>query len=309
MSPLPRILSAFFVLTAISTIPSAAQKATAPTVYTMKWGNPAITRYYGVTLPPKSVPNPVMIVTLHGTRYTSTPVTDHDYGWIYTCKQAANNCIVVTPSATYDPVWKYFLWNAEFFDGGTFSKPKPPQTTYPDDIGFLRALITNLIAKYKVNPKRVYVVGFSSGAFMANRVAVQLSDLVAAVSVNSGTLDSQVGTIGVPPPLKPVSIWEFHGTADNDNVGVGPCTTSWLWNKTTMHKATVDNTFSYWTKQNSCKKIMTTKALCSGFTNNDATTCTNGTEVKFTWEPGVGHQYQTGNNNAVWTWFNAHAKP
>jgi polyhydroxybutyrate depolymerase len=250
-----------------------------------------------------------LIVSLHGTRYASTPVTDHDYGWIYICKQPNNNCIVVTPSATFDPKWGYRLWNADYFDAGTFSKPVPPQTKYPDDIGFLRALITNLIVKYKADPKRVFVVGFSAGAFMANRVAVQLSDLVAAVSVNSGTLESQIGSIPVPPALQPVSIWEFHGTADTDNTGVGPCTKTWLWNFTTLNKATVDDTFSYWTKQNSCKKLVTTKALCSKFTNNDATTCTNGTEVKFTWEPGVGHEYITSNNKAVWAWFNAHAKP
>ena len=204
MSPLPRrIFCGFLLLMLLSVAPAIGQTTTQ---FTLKYGNPAITRYYAVTLPPKRVPNPAMVISLHGTRYTTVPVTDHDYGWIYTCKQAANNCIVVTPSATYDPVWKYYLWNAEFFDGGTFSRPKLPQTKYPDDIGFLRTLISTLVPKYKVNPKKVFVVGFSSGAFMANRVAVQLSDLVAAVSVNSGTLESQVGTIGVPPAVAPVSV-------------------------------------------------------------------------------------------------------
>ena len=64
------------------------------------------------------MPNPAMIVSLHGLRYTSRPVTDYDYGWIDTCTKPTNNCIVVTPSATYDPGWQYYLWNAEFFDGG-----------------------------------------------------------------------------------------------------------------------------------------------------------------------------------------------
>jgi len=308
MSHSPRVACGFLLLMIGSVVPAVGQTTTQ---YTVKYGNPPVTRYYAVTVPPANVkvPNPAMIVTLHGTRYQSTPPTNYDYGWIYMCKQKGNGCIVVTPAATYDPVWKYYLWNASFFDSGTFSKPRPPQTAYPDDIGFLRQLITTLVPKYKANPKKVFAVGFSSGAFMANRVAVQLSDLVAAVSVNSGTLDSQKGMLGIPPPLKPISVMEFHGTADNDNVGVGPCTKTWLWNLTVLNKATVDDTFNYWTKQNACTKKVTTRALCSGFTNNDATSCTGGTEVKFVWEQGVGHAYVTANNKTVWPWFLAHAKP
>lgn len=311
MSPLPRLLCAFFLLTFWAGVPLLAQEAHAgsTTQFTLKYGKPAITRNYAVTLPPIIANSPVLIVSLHGTRYSVPPVTDGDYGWIYTCKKTGNGCIVVTPSATFDPVWKYRLWNADYFDAGTFSKPKPPQTAYPDDIGFLRALINVVVPKYHINPKRVFVVGFSSGAFMAHRAAVQLSDLVAAVSINSGTLESQIGSIGLPPPVAPVSIIEFHGTADNDNVGVGPCTKSWLWNKTILNKATVDDSFNYWSKQNSCKKLVTTKALCSGFTNNDATSCAGNTEVKFVWEPGNAHKYLTTNNDSVWLWLNAHAKP
>lgn len=308
MSPSPRGVLGLLMLMVLSVASGVGQTTTQ---FSVKYGNPPVTRYYAVTVPPSNVQvaNPAMILSLHGTRYQSSPPTSHDYGWIYTCKQKGNGCIVVTPASTYDPVWKYYLWNASFFDGGTFSKPKPPQTAYPDDVGFLRQLITTLIPKYKINPKKVFVVGFSSGAFMANRVAVELSDLVAAASINSGTLDSQLGIKGIPPPLKPISIMEFHGTADNDNVGVNPCTKSWLWNYTTLNKATVDDTFNYWSKQNACSKKVTTKALCSGFTNNDATSCAAGTEVKFVWEVGNAHTYLTSNNKTVWTWFLAHSKP
>ena len=311
MSPLPRLLYVLCLLTPFAGVSLLGQEAGggSTTQFTLKYGKPAITRNYAVTVPPVVAQSPALIVSLHGTQYKVPPVTDADYGWIYTCKKTGNGCIVVTPSATYDPVWKYRLWNADYFNGGTFSKPKPPQTNYPDDIGFLRVLINTVVAKYKINPKKVFVVGFSSGAFMAHRTGVELSDLVTAISINSGTLESQIGSLQIPPPVAPVSIIEFHGTADNDNIGVGPCTKSWLWNQTVLNKATVDDSFNYWTKQNACTKKVTTKALCSGFTNNDATSCTGNTEVKFVWEPGNGHKYLTTNNDSVWLWFNAHAKP
>ncbi len=66
----------------------------------------------------------------------------------------------------------------------------------PDDSGFLRQLIINLTAQYDVNPKQVFVAGFSSGGQMAHRVAVEISDLVAAVVIGSGTI---VGQTARPP--------------------------------------------------------------------------------------------------------------
>src|SRR5437868_4726706 len=49
----------------------------------------------------------------------------------------------------------------------------------PDDIGFLRQLITTLKTQLGSDPKRVYVVGLSNGGLMVHRVAVEMSDLVA----------------------------------------------------------------------------------------------------------------------------------
>ena len=79
-----------------------------------------------------------------------------------------------------------------------------------DDVGFLAALINQLVSDYGISPGRVFVTGMSAGAFMANRLACDRADLIAAAAPVSGTL----GT-GVPcSPSRPVSVLEFHGTAD-----------------------------------------------------------------------------------------------
>lgn len=79
-----------------------------------------------------------------------------------------------------------------------------------DDVGFLAALIDRLVRDYRVPAGRVFVTGMSAGAFMANRLACQRADLVAAVVPVAGTLGS-----GVPcTPSRPVSVLQIHGTAD-----------------------------------------------------------------------------------------------
>ncbi|WP_428486862.1 alpha/beta hydrolase family esterase [Rhodopila sp.] len=51
-----------------------------------------------------------------------------------------------------------------------------------DDIGFLRALIADLVTHYNGDAARVYVVGVSAGGYMTARVACELGDSVTAVA-------------------------------------------------------------------------------------------------------------------------------
>lgn len=89
-----------------------------------------------------------------------------------------------------------------------------------------------------------------------------------ASAVSSGTLEFQSGNLPVPAVVNPVSILEFHGTADTQ---ITPCDRVVNWNSVNRPKASVDDTFNYWTSQNSCQGFTSTAPLCSGFTSNDAT--------------------------------------
>lgn len=294
----------FLVLLGILSIPSIAATSVT-TQYTMEYPpGSGITRYYAVSVPPNLAASPAMVIVLHGTTYgpSNKPVTYKDLGWIAESALPGHGNIVVTPSATWDPHWQYYVWNAQFFDKAVFYGKGP----YPDDIGFLRQLIVNVTVQFHVDPLKVFAVGHSSGGYMVHRVARDLSDLVAAVAVSSATLEFQSGSIPVPPVVHPVSILEFHGTADTQ---ITPCDRMINWNNVNYPKASVDDTFNYWTSQNSCQAFATTAPLCSGFTNNDATFCNGGAEIKFVWEPGVGHLYLATNNPTIWNFFVAHSTP
>ena len=203
---------------------------------------------------------------------------------------------------------------------------QPPATACPDDAGFLRQLIVNLSGQYNVNPKQVYVTGFSSGAQMTERVGVEISDLVAAIAPVSGQM---VGENPPPPVLPgnavaPISVQEWHGTDDQNLWPCGYGTTNYSGVIYTLD--TVDDTFNYWTSQNSCNTLQTTATLCSGSspngandaptpgltsdTGNIATSCSqSGVEVQFIWEPGVGHSAQPATDDVRWQFFVAHPKP
>lgn len=275
---------------------------------TMTWNN--ITRYYEVYVPTSLPANPPMLLMLHGTQTQSTPnpqaIISLNWGW----QSLANTYgfILVKPASTYNSISGQWNWDAYYMDEA-FQQP-------PDDSGFLRQLITTLTAQYNVNPKQVYVAGFSSGAQMAHRVAVEISDLVAAVAIASGTI---VGQPTVPPivlpgnALAPISVQEWHGTADTV---IPPCnngTTNYSGFK--FYLATVDQSFNYWTQQNACTQFTNNLPLCvngspnPATTGNDATGCTNDTEVQFIWEQSVGHTWVTGQNNTRWQFLATHAKP
>ncbi len=72
-----------------------------------------------------------------------------------------------------------------------------------DDVKFLRQVVDEVKQRFNVDAKRIYMVGFSSGAQMAFRCAVEMSDLLAAV-VQSGATH-QVDTVFTPQRNLPIA--------------------------------------------------------------------------------------------------------
>jgi polyhydroxybutyrate depolymerase len=78
-----------------------------------------------------------------------------------------------------------------------------------DDIAFTRGIIAAVAAKYPVDSRRVFATGFSNGAQMCYRLALELSDRIAAIAPMSG------GRLAAGErPRRPVPVFHFHGTRD-----------------------------------------------------------------------------------------------
>jgi poly(3-hydroxybutyrate) depolymerase len=284
---------------------------------TMVWDG--VTRYYYVYVPAGLPANPPLLVMLHATSKNpaNKPPTTTNYEW----KPLADTYkfVLVQPASTYNANSGQWNWNAYYLseaftpaEVGTCTVP--PATACPDDAGFLRQLILNLTAQYNVNPNQVFVAGMSSGAMMAERVGVEISDLVAAIIPASGQIVGQSSLpITLPgPPVAPVSVQEWQGTKDHV---LPPCNNgTTLYSGYTFYMATVDQTFNYWTAQNACTMFQNSEPLCQNgkanpaTTGNDATGCTNNVEVQFIWEENIGHEWESGNNTTRWQFFASHPR-
>lgn len=80
-----------------------------------------------------------------------------------------------------------------------------------DDVGFARALVADVSAKMCVDPRRVHATGMSNGGHMAHRLACEAADVFAAAASVTGVLS----LAGPCAPERPISMLQFHGTADN----------------------------------------------------------------------------------------------
>jgi polyhydroxybutyrate depolymerase len=85
-------------------------------------------------------------------------------------------------------------------------------STGTDDVEYLSALIEEAEQTYNIDPKRVYLMGHSSGGFMSLTMACAASELFTAlVSLAGGTF---VDPNDCQPATLPVSVLVVHGTND-----------------------------------------------------------------------------------------------
>lgn len=80
-----------------------------------------------------------------------------------------------------------------------------------DDIAYTNTVLDSLERAFCVDPRRIYVTGFSNGGGMVGFLACRLANRIAAFAPVSGNFYE-------PPdgcdPARPVPILDFHGSAD-----------------------------------------------------------------------------------------------
>jgi polyhydroxybutyrate depolymerase len=111
--------------------------------------------------------------------------------------------LLVVPEGTIDRDQKQF-WNASAACCGNVS-------VLPDDLAYLRGVLSDVKRRYAVDPRRVYALGVSNGGFMAHRWACSANDLRAFASVSG--MGPGPGDPACAPPA-PVDVLQSHGDAD-----------------------------------------------------------------------------------------------
>src|SRR3989304_2716891 len=80
-----------------------------------------------------------------------------------------------------------------------------------EEFVFIGALIPLLTREFGIDPRRVYSTGISNGAFMSQRLAVELSDRIAAIAPVVGGMAPRLRE---RTPKTPVSVLVMNGTDD-----------------------------------------------------------------------------------------------
>jgi polyhydroxybutyrate depolymerase len=185
-----------------------------------------------------------------------------------------------------------------------------------DDVGFVRALVTELQSQYNIDPKRIYATGFSNGGIMSYRLACEAADIFAAIAPISGTLNYDECK-----PSEPVSVIHFHGTDDTHlpyNGGVGEDSVAGVPFKS------VEDSINFWLETDQCAKIPESETY-SDIQHDSYTNCANGTAVELYTIIGGKHARPGSDGPAgpngdeptqtisaseiIWEFFVAHPKP
>jgi polyhydroxybutyrate depolymerase len=94
-----------------------------------------------------------------------------------------------------------------------------------DDVGFIGALIDEAVARFGVDPRRVYVFGYSNGGGMAYRLGIELTPRLAAIGVQSALMPAHSRCAA---PARPLSVFILHGTGDPIAPYAGGDVGNWL---------------------------------------------------------------------------------
>lgn len=91
------------------------------------------------------------------------------------------------------------------------ASPQCPEGKYWSTDDWFDALYTELITKYRIDQRRIYVTGISMGGYGAWQVAVDYPDKFAAVIPLCGGLNDSTQVC----KINRIPVWTFHGTKDD----------------------------------------------------------------------------------------------
>ena len=120
----------------------------------------------------------------------------------FTEKAQKEGFIVAYPEGSGRLRDKLLTWNAGHCCGYAMEQGV-------DDVGFVGALIDNLIRNYPIDHRRVYVTGMSNGGMMAHRLGRELSGRIAAIAPVVATVFGDEKR-----PAQPVSALMLNGMLD-----------------------------------------------------------------------------------------------
>jgi len=168
-----------------------------------------------------------------------------------------------------------------------------------DDVGFAKAIVSEIKGLACIDPKRVYATGFSMGGGMTNYVACNAADVFAAFAPASFDLLQE--NVADCKPSRAITVVSFRGTADSLVPYAGGLSN--LVRPITFLGAV--NTMKKWAELSGCTgSAADIGNNCQGYA---ASQCKAGVEVILCTMQGVGHE--AGKANLGWPVLKRHTLP
>jgi len=172
------------------------------------------------------------------------------------------------------------------------------------DVQFVRDLIDNLASRCNIDPNRVYASGHSNGGGMANRLACNLADRIAAIGSVSGAYQGSEEC----SPSRPVAVLGVHGTDDpiipyNGFQNVREPPTAYF-----VIGVPIPQWASSWGTRNDCDNTPSRVAQSDQVTEEKWSNCRGGSDVILYTIHGGGHGWPDAFDAAqiIWDFFVQH---
>ncbi|MHC4266768.1 MAG: PHB depolymerase family esterase [Planctomycetota bacterium] len=223
-------------------------------------------RCWDIYVPESLTGNVPLVIDLHG--HTEGP--SHQI--------SVSGFEALAESEGFIVIWPYGLcdsWNS----GGGCCPPASEDNI--DDVGFLRKMVEKVSAQYDIDTNRIYVTGLSNGASMAQRLANEASDMIAAAAGVSLHL-----LVPKADDYTPVSVIMLYGNKDLD-----------IYNPEEF--VTAKENFNKWKTMNDCKG-----SYVETWKNGDSVAwtyqdCGDDTEVTIVTIDGGGHVLYQGQQTDI----------
>lgn len=171
-----------------------------------------------------------------------------------------------------------------------------------DDVGFARALVTQLQSQACIDPKRIYAVGYVMGGGMALYLGCSAADVFAGV-MSSG-FDLLLESEAPCQPSRSITEISFRGTADRVIAYEGEVCTPPTRTPITVHDIGAVPTFEKWASLDQCTGTPTSADAngCSSYQQ-----CQGGVEVTLCTTIGGGEEW--GDAGLAWSRLKTHQLP
>ena len=216
-----------------------------------------VKRSYSFFVPKGIKESPHLVFILHGARGSGKrimKITGYEFNSVAI---NSKNSIIVYPEG-YDNNWNDCIK----------ASPRKTKQLNIDEAVFFKTMIHKFKNGYRIDTSKVFIVGFSNGAHMVYKLAMQEPDLFKGFAAISGNIPTPENNDCFGSKSKSVSMLIANGTSDP----IIPYEGGYIDGKTRGEVISTLNTVKYWTDLLECDKVVSSQIEYLDLNNEDNST-------------------------------------